>query len=578
MYGQANISYNGASTESTSSGSIAGAANGDSVSTIDPTIIVLGQDVGQVGAPARLLSNREIPLNGFNAGTSGAGTVVIGASLTNQVPPAAGIAVFFGDSITVGTNASPTSNSWVNLVCGAYGFAQSNLGLSGTYLENQVPIQPNNMVTRIGAIPLKTPAHSFLFFAYGINDVDLNAPNYTTANLTTDYTTVLNAALAQGWTAGSIILIGTSYRDPASYTSVLGFPPATQARHLAFNAAIQAVAATFTCTYIDVYTVMQAQGGAALLLPDTLHPNNGGHRIMAQQIINALKVHYTNGQALLVNGIAEFSNIRLDNNASLATPIAVLGMDGAGNVAPTNALVGNTAQVNMQAVFGNGAAVAADTVDIYGTTQCGYIKLSGFFPAGMTGKAMHMGLVGAFASINCYDFGATAPFSLYLNSGGGQIVLGGVGSRVGMGGITPPTAMLDIPFNSGGAAGFAPLKFHTSPLMGTPEDGAFEYNGANLFYSVGAVRYVLAKTLTATAALDFPNTLTLTSSDLTIALTGAADGDIVSLGVPIAAQNANSCYAAFVSAPNVVTVRFNNYSALAIDPAVGNFRVSVLKY
>jgi len=61
-------------------------------------------------------------------------------------------------------------------------------------------------------------------------------------------------------------------------------------------------------------------------------------------------------------------------------------------------------------------------------------------------------------------------------------------------------------------------------------------------------------------------------------VTGAADGDAVSLGVPNAAVNANSSFTAWVSAANTVTVRFNNYSSSSIDPASGTFRVSVIKY
>lgn len=84
--------------------------------------------------------------------------------------------------------------------------------------------------------------------------------------------------------------------------------------------------------------------------------------------------------------------------------------------------------------------------------------------------------------------------------------------------------------------------------------------------SVGSV-------LTGTATLDFPNTLTLTSSDLTIPVIGAVVGSPVALGSPI--PNANSSYSAFVSASGVVTVRFNNYSAGAINPASGSFTVKV---
>lgn len=115
-------------------------------------------------------------------------------------------------------------------------------------------------------------------------------------------------------------------------------------------------------------------------------------------------------------------------------------------------------------------------------------------------------------------------------------------------------------------------------LTVTMREGAIENDNGNLNFARTGVRYILAKTLTATAALDFPNTAAQTSSDLTIAVAGAADGDVVALGVPIASLATDSCYTAFVSAANVVTVRFNNYSAGAIDPAPGTFRVSILKY
>lgn len=83
--------------------------------------------------------------------------------------------------------------------------------------------------------------------------------------------------------------------------------------------------------------------------------------------------------------------------------------------------------------------------------------------------------------------------------------------------------------------------------------------------------------LTAVATLNFPNTAAQTSSDLTITVPGAALGDVVALGAPNGSVNADSCFTAWVSAANVVTCRFNNYSAGAIDPASGSFRVLVFK-
>jgi hypothetical protein len=83
--------------------------------------------------------------------------------------------------------------------------------------------------------------------------------------------------------------------------------------------------------------------------------------------------------------------------------------------------------------------------------------------------------------------------------------------------------------------------------------------------------------LSGSATLDFGNTSAQNSADLTITVTGAANGDVVSLGVPNGSVNANTCFTAWVSATDTVTVRFNNYSSGAVDPASGTFKIKVLK-
>jgi hypothetical protein len=128
------------------------------------------------------------------------------------------------------------------------------------------------------------------------------------------------------------------------------------------------------------------------------------------------------------------------------------------------------------------------------------------------------------------------------------------------------------------AAGRAPLKLTSGTNLTTPEAGAVEFDGTNYFATSSTTRYTLAKTLTNTATLDFTSTTSGTSSDLTITVTGASDGDVVYVGVPNASVNANTSFSAWVSTSNTVTVRFNNYSSGAVDPASGTFRVSVIKY
>jgi hypothetical protein len=77
--------------------------------------------------------------------------------------------------------------------------------------------------------------------------------------------------------------------------------------------------------------------------------------------------------------------------------------------------------------------------------------------------------------------------------------------------------------------------------------------------------------------LDFPSTGAHSSSDLTITVTGAADGDMVILGVPNASVTNESNYSAWVSAANTVTVRYNHYGSGTNNPASGLFKVYVIK-
>lgn len=101
---------------------------------------------------------------------------------------------------------------------------------------------------------------------------------------------------------------------------------------------------------------------------------------------------------------------------------------------------------------------------------------------------------------------------------------------------------------------------------------------STLKLTLGTGSTPFSKILSATATLDFASTAAQNSRDLTITVTGAAVGDTVWLGVPNGSVNANTCFTAWVSAANTVTVRFNNYSSAASDPASGTFRVAVIQW
>ena len=142
------------------------------------------------------------------------------------------------------------------------------------------------------------------------------------------------------------------------------------------------------------------------------------------------------------------------------------------------------------------------------------------------------------------------------------------------GATTAPTALLMLAAGTA-TANTAPLKFTSGTNLTAVENGAVEYDGTDYFVSSGGTRYLLTRTLRGSATLDFPSTAAGTVSDLTITVTGAADGDVVSYSVPNASQTADGRYSAWVSAADTVTIRFSPISTA--DPASGTFKATVQK-
>ncbi len=83
--------------------------------------------------------------------------------------------------------------------------------------------------------------------------------------------------------------------------------------------------------------------------------------------------------------------------------------------------------------------------------------------------------------------------------------------------------------------------------------------------------------ISATATLNFDLTA-LDVEDLTITVTGAAVGDVVSIGVPHGSVTATAQFTGWVSAADTVTVRCRVAPGAAENPASGTFRATVIKH
>jgi hypothetical protein len=95
--------------------------------------------------------------------------------------------------------------------------------------------------------------------------------------------------------------------------------------------------------------------------------------------------------------------------------------------------------------------------------------------------------------------------------------------------------------------------------------------------AIGAFNPPIKFIFSETAALNFPNTLAGTVSDLTVTVVGAEVGDVVVLGVPHASVAATSTYFGWVSALSTVTIR-HSPNGVDANPAGGSFRVTVIKF
>lgn len=99
-----------------------------------------------------------------------------------------------------------------------------------------------------------------------------------------------------------------------------------------------------------------------------------------------------------------------------------------------------------------------------------------------------------------------------------------IAGKVGLGsGLTSPTAQLHLAAGAA-AAGSAPLKLTSGTNLTTPEDGAFEYNGTNLFFTrTGAVREnIITSSAVTTESVVSDTTVTININGVTYKLLAIA--------------------------------------------------------
>lgn len=192
-----------------------------------------------------------------------------------------GNAYFFGDSITEGVAIAGDKN-WVYLVCKFTGLNGFNLGIGGSTLvgHSEGRLVASGMYNRVAEIPVKKESDKYLFFAYGVNDILIGAPDMTEENFVSDFEYVLSKARANGWKSKDIIILNTYYFKEGDLK---------KSRQIQFNEAIKKIATKNATRFIDIESFMYDHGRNALLSWDNLHPNEVGYAVIARCIEEALR-------------------------------------------------------------------------------------------------------------------------------------------------------------------------------------------------------------------------------------------------------------------------------------------------
>lgn len=222
-------------------------------------------------------------------------------------------------------------------------------------------------------------------------------------------------------------------------------------------------------------------------------------------LVSGTNIKTINGNTLLGSGdltISGGGGLTIGTTAITSGTIGRILFEGTGNVVQesanlfwdnTNGRLGiNTALPNMALDIrtGNvGIGVTSNSgfkLDVNGTARVsGAITLTDS-SAGLVGSAQ--GVVIGSAYWTDFTYGGTRTHRLALNVYGLNSYFG---NNIAFGynptGSSPASAKIEIGAGTA-TAGTAPLKLRAGTNLTTPENGAFEFDGTNLYFTVGGVR------------------------------------------------------------------------------------------
>lgn len=203
---------------------------------------------------------------------------------------------FLGDSITEGVGASEPGKCFVSQVAKISGAVCRNYGIGGTRIARQQNIelgirkQDQDFCMRVEE--MDADADIVVVFG-GTNDFGHgNAPfgEFSDRTVNTYYGAlhVLFTSLIEKYIDSKIVILTPFHRCTENEPN-----PATRKTLRDYTVALCRVAEYYSLPVIDVYGSSGIQPNIPLVkytyMPDGLHPNDAGHRRLAEQIVAFLK-------------------------------------------------------------------------------------------------------------------------------------------------------------------------------------------------------------------------------------------------------------------------------------------------
>ncbi|MBY3791308.1 SGNH/GDSL hydrolase family protein [Rhodococcus fascians] len=185
-----------------------------------------------------------------------------------SIPDSVPVVAFLGDSYSKGIGASSNGQRWTTLVSAEMGWSELNLAEGGSGYTTSYLGQKTDYGIKLDVVAAAQP--DVVVVSGGRNDYEAG-----TASVTGAVASSLFAAIKAAAPNTEVIVtspIWDSTEPPAEFATLID--------------GVKAATASAEARYVDIGEPLADHPD--MIDPDGLHPNNGGHQIIASAVVSAL--------------------------------------------------------------------------------------------------------------------------------------------------------------------------------------------------------------------------------------------------------------------------------------------------